>query len=642
VAEGQTLEDIATAYDVNPQTVQQLNPDLGGQQPPAGTTVVLPPPQSKTQPGPGAPSTGPSVGPTVPPSGGQPAGGGTLPSPSGPKLAPYEPFPLLPVLPGLIGTLTSINAPAAPTNLQAEVTNCTVRLRWNDNAANEEWYEVWYQWTISTSPTPLLIAKLNPAAGGQVWYEFPMGAGLYTFWVEAVNSVGRQPSNKVSQLVGANCAQTLATELQVEALDMTVPAGYSQVYCYVSFEGAPHVKIPPGINDFIQVTGGKGDIAYWASGNKKLVVPIPADDSLEVEGYCGGWSGGKWSMFGDFGGKYAKATWDGQRRALPGKGFEIGIAIKPLGGALDASGLLTTYGYEDPTLPVPYEVVEHQLFSPWPLDPLLRSLSWKWDGDSSKITGFQILLNGAPYSPNGGWSLVAPNVRSADVYLPTDCGIHITWQVRAIAGEAQSKPSALKTPDNDHDLPTCPMPMYAMVTFNNVTFIDDCDDLDLYWYLKVNGVTKKFYSSCDPSFFGPACAGAWPHIGDDCGPHSFALLGHGENDYPDTVVAPLGQTLAGGSSGPISIGVYDDMWNTMQLWGGDDNVSSHRVIYDFASLEEAQQKLGCGREVCVGPGTGDPYASTYSGYRASVCYTLYIFPQAQGLNCPVNQPAYIP
>jgi hypothetical protein len=84
------------------------------------------------------------------------------------------------------------------------------------------------------------------------------------------------------------------------------------------------------------------------------------------------------------------------------------------------------------------------------------------------------------------------------------------------------------------------------------------------------------------------------------------------------------------------------MWNTMQLWGGDDNVSSHRVIYDFASLEEAQQKLGCGREVCVGPGTGDPYASTYSGYRASVCYTLYIFPQAQGLNCPVNQPAYIP
>ena len=40
VAEGQTLEEIATDYDVNPETVQQLNPDLGGQQPPAGSTVV--------------------------------------------------------------------------------------------------------------------------------------------------------------------------------------------------------------------------------------------------------------------------------------------------------------------------------------------------------------------------------------------------------------------------------------------------------------------------------------------------------------------------------------------------------------------------------------------------------------------------
>jgi hypothetical protein len=35
VAEGQTLEEIATEYDANPETIQQLNPDLGGQQPSA-------------------------------------------------------------------------------------------------------------------------------------------------------------------------------------------------------------------------------------------------------------------------------------------------------------------------------------------------------------------------------------------------------------------------------------------------------------------------------------------------------------------------------------------------------------------------------------------------------------------------------
>jgi hypothetical protein len=28
--------------------------------------------------------------------------------------------------------------------------------------------------------------------------------------------------------------------------------------------------------------------------------------------------------------------------------------------------------------------------------------------------------------------------------------------------------------------------------------------------------------------------------------------------------------------------------------------------------------------------------------RADLCYTLYIFPQAEGLNCPVSQPVYTP
>jgi hypothetical protein len=429
----------------------------------------------------------------------------------------------------------------------------------------------------------------------------------------------------------------------VEALDMTVPAGYSQVYCFVSFEGAQHVRVPTAITDFIQVTGGKGNIGAWATGNNKLVVLIPGDESLEVEGECWGWSGGKLGEFGTFTGKYPRATWDGARRPLPGTGFEIGVAIKPLGGALDTSGLLTTYSYEDPTLPVPYDVVEHKLFSPWPIDPLLRSLSWKYDNPKNvTITGFQILLNGSPYNPGGGWSLVAPTARAADVRLPKDCGMPITWQVRAIAGEAQSKLSALKKPDNDYHLPTCPVPMYAMVKWNTITFFEDCDDLDLYWFLRLNGITKHFYSSCDPGLFTPGCMGSWPHIDDDCGPHSLASLGQGENPHPDTVVAALGQTAIGGGGGPISIEVVDGFWNTLILAGGDENVGIHRALYEFPSLQDAQQKLGCGREICMGPGTGDPYASEYAGYHAKVCYTLYIFPQAEGLSCPVKQPAYTP
>jgi hypothetical protein len=635
VATDQTLEDIAADYDANPDTTAALNPGLAGPTVPAGSTVVVPPPQSKTQPGPGAPPGGPTVpggppvGPTIPPT-------GTVPSPPGPPLGN-----LTPGWPNWVATIIA-TAPQAPTNLQATVNHCKVRLSWNDNANNEDRYEVWYTYNIFQ--VPRLIAKLNPAKGGQVWYEFDMGWGSYIFWVEAVNSVGRQKSNPAAAVVSAtDCAQTLATQLQVEALDMTVPAGYSQVYCFVRFEGAQHVRVPAAITDFIQVTGGKGNISSWATGNNKLVVPIPADESLEITGECWGWSGGKLSKFGTFSGNYPRSTWDGKRRPLPGTGFEIGVAIKPLGGSLDTSGQLTTYSYEDPTLPVPYDVVEHKLFSPWPTDPLERSLGWKYDNPkNATITGFQILLNGAPYAPAGGWSLVAPTARSADVRLPKDCGQHITWQVRAIAGEAQSKLSALKKPDNDYDLPKCPVPMYAMVKFDKITFIDDCDDLDLYWYLKLNGVTKQFYWSCDPGWFTGGCLGTWPHIGDDCGPHSVASLGQGENPFPDTVVASLGQTAAGGTSGAITIEIYDDFVNTLNFWGGDDSVGRHKVVYNFASLAEAQQKLGCGREVCVGPGTGDPYASQYVGHDASICYTLYIFPQAEGSNCPVKQPTYTP
>jgi hypothetical protein len=649
VAEGQTLEDIATTYDVNPQTVQQLNPDLGGQQPPAGSTVVLPPPQSKTQPGPGGtPPVGPTVpggppvGPTIPPT-------STVPSPSGPPLGIYQPH----LLPGLIGILLGQKAPAAPTNLFAEVTDCKVRLRWNDNANNEERYEVWYQWGFSLTPISNLVAKLNPAKGAEAWYEFPASSwGHYTFWVEAVNSVGRQPSNKVYAYVPTTCGGTPATYLHVEALDMTVPAGYNQVYCYVSFEGAPHVKVPEGLNDFITVTGGKGNIASWASGNNKLVVPIPADESLDVEGYCRGWSGGKNSPFGTFGGKYARSTWDGQRRALPGTGFQIGLSIKPSGGPLDLSGRTTLYCYDDPTLPVPYDVRENKI--PGASDPLLRSLSWKYDNPKNvTISGFQIFLNGVPYSPLGGSWLAAPTARYVEVRLPKECGMHIAWQIRAIAGEGRSKPSALKPQDNSYDLPTCPEAMYAMVKWNTIKFIDDCDDLDLYWWLKVNSVGKYFGGSCDPVYWWapPYCASNWKHIDDNCGPHSVASLAEGmrrrfdqpeDDPYPDTVVAPLGQTLAGGGSGPIRIHVEDAFWNTMILNGRDDLVGTITEIYNFASLQEAQDKLGCGTMVCVGPGVGDPRASEHYNGGAETCYTLYIFPQKEGSNCQVKQPAYIP
>jgi len=604
VQAGETLEDIAAAYDADPETVRQLNPGLGDQGPPEGSEVVLPPPQSEALPG----TEGPSVGPTLPTGEGQPPAGSPLPPPTGARLGILSPDALIDIGP-LLDLLRAGAPPAAPTDLWPEVTDCKVRLRWNDNADNEDWYEVWYM--PAATGFPRLISKLEPAAGGQVWIELPVpNWGGCMLRVEAVNFWGRQPSEYVAVVVAeGDCPQTLATHLQVEALDMTVPAGYDSVYCYVSFEGTRHVRLPADQKELIRVTGGEGNIGSWAAGNKKLVAPIPGDESLDVEGECWGWLGGELSEFGTFSGKYPRSTWDGARRALPGTGFEIGVAIKPLAGALDTSGLTTTFSYDDPSMRVPYEVSEGTPRSALPMDPLLRLITWKWDGDPNKISGFQILLNGVPYNAGGGWSLVGPTSRSAVVRLPTVCGGRISWQVRAVAGEAQSNLSAL-TPDNDYDLPQCPE--YAMVTFNHVEFYEDCDDLWPAWLLQVNGEAKQFYESCDAGPF-TGCLLKGPHIDDDCGPHSFASWGEGMDPHPDTIVVPI-------PPGEIHIEIKYAVWDR----GSGDMLKAMWHPYDFSSLEEAQQKLGCGLP--------PPW----------YIYTLHIFPQAEGLNCPVSQPAYRP
>jgi len=608
VEAGETLDDIAAAHDADPETVREMNPGLGDEEPPVGSEVVLPPPQSEAAPGP----EGPPVGPTLPPSPGPPPAPAPLPPPTGPRLGVLAADPLISTR-DILNLVRAGSAPAAPTDLQAEVTGCSIRLRWNDNADNEERYEVWYLWNLGQDPR--VIAEVEPAAGGQVWFEFPAPDwGAFILWVEAVNFWGTQPSNKVGALVvEGDCPQTLATHLEVEALDMTVPGGYDEVYCYLSFEGAPHVRVPDAgggfFNDFVQSALWGDNLPLSPGGDGRLVVPIPGDESLEVEGECWGWVGGKLSEIGTLSGEYPRQTWDGARLTLAGSGLEIGLAIKPLEGALDTSGLVTTFSYDDPSMPVPYDVFEGRVRSPFPVDPLTRSLSWKWDGDPNKISGFQILLNGVPYNAGGGWSLVGSTGRSALVTLPQECGGRISWQVRAVAGQAQSNLSALSK-DNDYDLPQCPE--YAMVTWHSIQFEEDCDFYPA-WFLELNGRTKQFHESCDTDAF-TGCMIRGGRIAD-CGPHSFASLGEGMDPYPDTIVVPI-------PLGKIDIEVTAAVWDRVS----GDMVSAYWDPYDFSSLEEAQQEVGCGRD----------------NWYYSLRYTVYIFPQPEGSNCPVSQPAYIP
>lgn len=546
VGAGKTLADIAKTYGTAPATLQKLNPDLDGEEPAADSVITVPiPPEGEAPapnpPPPAAPGTSPVTTPNVPP------------------LPVNEPAPLG-VDPTLVTGFLAAQPPAAPSGLQAQVTDCKIKLVWNDNANNEARHDVW---VAGLGSAPRVIAALKPAAGGPTWFEFPAPQpGYSSFWVEAVNFFGGQPSNIAWVSVDPQCPSALPAELQLEALDMTIGGGYDRAYCYVSFESAPETRIPGNGNQFINVQGGQGDISSWAAGNNKFVVPIPPDGALEIGGECWGWSGKTLNKLGAFSGRFATEAWDGSRRPLEGGGFQIGFAIKPLGAmdtreiygerstglpssSSDPSTWIPEYtGYtEDPTLPAPYDLSDEAVNNP-ALGKGVQRLLWGWDGDQKKITGFVLFQNSLPLIP-----YPHPEMRGMLAWLPGLCGNYIRWQVAAVNGSARSKLSNAV----EHDQAPCPA--YAVVKFEEFTLDcahdgpDSClgeyvlrwsdTTLEAYYEISVNGISKRFGQ---PPYDSVGIVGPFYAEMDAHHTYSFSYLAsriaHNYPD-PDTIKVPI-------------------------------------------------------------------------------------------------------
>ena len=487
VEEGQSLDDVADSCGTDPATLHDLNPELGGQSPPAGTVIMVPAPPTMTRPAPDAPS----VGPTTPPSPGTPPVAGAVPlAPDAPRLIPFLPGIVVTgtirVLPQLV--VPVFTPPAAPTDLLGSVESCMVRLRWSDNAWDELRYEVWM---ATPGSLPRLIASLQPGAGGAVWFEFPAPqTGDFSLWVEAVNSLGKQPSNIVSLYVGAECPSTPPTHLQVELLDMTVHGDEDRSYCYVSLENAPEARLPGDDSAFIQVQAGQGNIAAWAATDRRFLVPIPADGSLEITGECWGWARETLRKLGVFSHSTNSGQWTGARLPLAGASYELGYAVtyaEEAGGR----GEETTYAFEDPTLPAPYNVrLVWETDAPYHVAKSV--LHWSWEGNRP-LTGFLFYWNDESVS-----YVSSPNARSTEVHLPS-CDTEYHIRVVAVAGEARSRPGDLR-----HRTAACTA--YVEVNFNslilsevnNYTFWnndpdcagvgshDPCDDIGIWFDLWVN------------------------------------------------------------------------------------------------------------------------------------------------------------
>ena len=609
-----TLEDIAKSNGTDLATMQKLNPQLKGGEPISGTTILIPMPPAKNASPSSAPGAGSSEAPV------NPSGGASvkksLPVPSSPPLKMSQ-VGLLQFNAGTFLALTKLHPPAAATGLSAEVTACKVKLVWQDNADDESNYLVWMATPVLP---PQMIASLDLAAGGVVWFEFPAPAtGNLSFWVEAANSVGGRPSNIASVNVDSTCPSSLPTQLQVELLGMSVSGKSDQVYCYASLQDAPETRLPQDPSEFVPVQGGQANVDWT------LVLSLPENGVLNLTGECWGWTGKTLSKLGSFAGSYPTDTWDGSKRVLPGGSFEIGVSIKPLAGSNPNGPVVLLDGPLDPTLPPPYDVEETGYRCPFGPDCQGGTyLNWKWDPNPKSpkpINGFQILLNGEPYK-----TVNDPNASETEVTPPNDCGLYVEWQVVAVRDGKWS----MRSLPYEYETPDCKE--YIQVQFDraNFPFVDDgnegdthkCDTIDVYFGLEVS----DRYSDGEKDYFGK---GTYKII--TCGLYTFKYLTTPYKDpYADTIVIPI-------------IGYPTDV--QIQTWfidsgivGPDKRFGINLASYHFDSLKDAQNQLACYRwthtdQLGWTGGMDVSYTRLY--------YTINVFPPPSP-GCPAQQPAYDP
>lgn len=475
VGDGATVVDIAEAHNVDPDQIRTLNPGLDEGPIPDGTKVNVPDPNAK--------------------------GGGEVP----PDIIQPDPLPVIPPgTPMLEVAATAIDfpinlsaflgaLPKAPDYLKAGFEDCTVRLFWRDNADNEMHFDIWMQ---PLGGPPRIIAKLNgsPLTGG-AWYEFDSPAfGIYSFWIEAVNGVGKQSSEIEWVAVNdAECRHRLASHLEIEAVSMELFAvNWNKVYCYLSLQERPEQRIPQDDSQFFAYNGeGRWNISEWAGGKHKILIPTPPNGVVSMEGECFAWLGGDGpNSLGTFHEIVPEEGWDGSERLIQTDFYELVYRIHPFGPE-ESQG---TFTYLDPTLDRPYDLGVEPLRTS--TDPFTAAdfgryatLFWKWDGFEDDITNFTVWTNGDFFS------VVAPNLRERTFILPSTCGVTYIFQVGASSNEARSHYSDSAT----YIQPPCPvmaevqfLTAYSSVTDDTNCYFPDmsscfsytansCHDLGIYY-----------------------------------------------------------------------------------------------------------------------------------------------------------------
>lgn len=478
-AQNETLEEIARQFNTNAETLNALNPNLPRGGLPAGTEVIIPVTRVNE------PETQPPAAQVMNPEPIHTSGATFLPA-----IPPPNPIA------DAWSALTSTALPQAPSGLRAlpDRKNCLLNLYWRDNSTTEDYFRVWM---AGMGIPPRVISEVKSSVHlGPVWYQFTIPpAGIYSFWVEAVNGLGDQPSETVwAGIPATQCAGYTAANLLLEIKEITFYGFYDRLYSYISVEGAPERRFPAHDGEFWFGTLNAERTAIRPFERNIISIPIPEDGVLTLEGKSMAWLGGTLNDLGPFSTWLPASAWDGSDQLIETAYYRIVYSVRPF-GSMEARG---TYTFHDNNLPMPFNLKDRndQFNSPG------RFLTWEWLGDERKITGFTVFLNGKPIKT------ALPIQRQIFYLPPSSCGEQQRFQVAVNTDHGQSLNS------NPLIIPLPPCPVLAEIQYvtmdiglTNDSLRGKCDTLETYYEFWASGATevrKRIWGK--PFFFPVNCS----------------------------------------------------------------------------------------------------------------------------------------
>lgn len=511
---GETLDDIAEKLGFGPGGLDGANPGIGNGPLPPGTPVQVP------------------VNPEAPP----PEVDVIFPDPIPVDTSQANGLEVITDA-DIIGMLLGARdllLPEAPSGIEAMYRDCSIILRWDDNSENEGYFNIWMS---GLGHSERIIARASPNPGtGPVWVKFDAPEiGFYSFWVEAVNFIGSQPSEVawVGVIHTDPCTHVLGTFLQVELTDLHVPGGYDRFYCYVSVNGFPQKRFPAQDGIFIQLS--VPPFNFMIGGDLTFRVPIPDPRTVILAGECLGWVGDDLVNLGPFEKSVPESDWDGRELSIETSNYQIKFTVMIPYPTQVSSMVQSQY---DLTLDPPYDL---RLGPAQAVGGMMQhTLSWRWDGDPEDIYGFSIFIDGV------GLGYTQEN--TYQVLIPDTCGLDIHFTVSALGMDAPSVPSE----ELIHS--TAPCQVNAIVEFLTLNIygeVDDeydcflgffpaencsaygqeCEGFDAVGWLTAEGVTHQ---RVDIGFWQGNVKLVWPvncNPNFDVKPHSLALMTEGNNIF---------------------------------------------------------------------------------------------------------------